>query len=482
MKPFNPEEIKTFRAPKYGGVTLSLLSMFVLASMIVVWNKIGEQGQEQFNQSIRVRCDESIAIPVKECAEQFEREMKIKVSIHPTAGLDQNGSKAKGTVNGDAYDLDLFTGKANGQDLSLNQVPCAFRSIVFATRTIFPRDDRARRGFSKQPGLFQFPRLSQRRKAFGTLPWKDKLVAESSFQKSENLSLFQRACFGSGFGKNLDGAFMWDFSARNFDLKIHRIRELESASQTLFARTSDSAQNRLSALQFARFLAAPTRGQFYFAKAGFVGVNGDAWAEKPFLYVYCAKPVEGFILDEFERFESEALVSIERHFLKEEKMALSLSLIAQSKAKKALPDLVFGLPQNQNAQMPTQYQKSSETLLINGAKISVHVLRTTRFRSPRENSLTFFCTKKRRTRFTWTSEILSDCHKSGLRFCGRRISLDGCDLPSKYSWWHPFFPIFSCQKMKPPNGPGIESFRKIQMTFLKSKPGCNLCFPRFKEP
>ena len=95
MKPFNPEEIKTFRAPKYGGVTLSLLSMFVLASMIVVWNKIGEQGQEQFNQSIRVLCDESVSAPVKECAEQFEREMKVKVSIHSTPGPDRNRSMAK---------------------------------------------------------------------------------------------------------------------------------------------------------------------------------------------------------------------------------------------------------------------------------------------------------------------------------------------------------------------------------------------------
>ena len=380
MKPFNPEEIKTFRAPKYGGVTLSLLSMFVLASMIVVWNKIGEQGQEQFNQSIRVRCDESIAIPVKECAEQFEREMKIKVSIHPTAGLDQNGSKAEGTVNGDAYDLDLFTGKANGQDLSLNQVPCAFRSIVFATRKDFSPEMteleevfQNNLAFSSSPGSAKDGRLLEL--CLGKTSWWRKVLSKraKTYPSSSALALEVAS------GKNLDGAFMWDFSARNFDLKIHRIRELEPASQTLFARTSDSAQKRLSALQFARFLAAPTKGQFYFAKAGFVGVNGDAWAEKPFLYVYCAKPVEGFILDEFERFESEALVSIERHFLKEEKMALSLSLIAQSKAKKALPDLVFGLPQNQNAQMPAQYHKSSETLLINGAKIAVHVLRPTRF-------------------------------------------------------------------------------------------------------
>ena len=62
------------------------------------------------------------------------------MSIHSTAGLDRNGSKAKETVNGDPYDLDLFTGKANGQDLSLNQVPCAFRSIVFATRKDFSHE------------------------------------------------------------------------------------------------------------------------------------------------------------------------------------------------------------------------------------------------------------------------------------------------------------------------------------------------------
>ena len=82
MKPFNPEEIKTFKAPKYGGVTLSLLSMFVLASMIVVWNKIGKQEQELLNESLSVLCDKSVLIPVKQCAEQFEREMKIKVSVH----------------------------------------------------------------------------------------------------------------------------------------------------------------------------------------------------------------------------------------------------------------------------------------------------------------------------------------------------------------------------------------------------------------
>ena len=40
IKPFEPDQVKTFRAPKYTGITLSLLSMFVLTAMFAVWNKV----------------------------------------------------------------------------------------------------------------------------------------------------------------------------------------------------------------------------------------------------------------------------------------------------------------------------------------------------------------------------------------------------------------------------------------------------------
>ena len=396
MKPFNPEEIKTFKTPKYGGITLSLLSMFVLASMIVVWNKIGEQEQEQFKKSISIHCDESFAIPVKQCAEQFEREMKIKVSIHSTSGLDQNGSKAKESVNGDAYDLDLSAGKPTLEGLSLNQVPCAFRSIVFATRKDF------------EPNLTKLDQVFQNNLIYSTSPdsardgrlleyflgktvrWQEVLSQREKVYPSSSAAGLELAS-----GNDLDGAFMWDFSARKFDLKIHRIKELELVSETLWARTFDSAQNRLPAVQFARFLAAPTKGQFYFAESGFVGINGDAWTDKPFLYVYCATLVEDFIRDKFDRFERDALVSIEPHFLDREKIALSLSLIAQSKAKKALPDLVLGLPEGHNAQMPDQYQSSAGTFVINNTRISVSILKSTRFPLSSRNLRDFLLAKEK---------------------------------------------------------------------------------------
>ena len=71
----------------------------------------------------------------------------------------------------------------------------------------------------------------------------------------------------------------------------------------------------------------------------------------------------------------------------------SASLL-KAKPKKLSPDLVLGLPQSQNAQMPAQYQKSSETFLINGTKISVHVLRPTRFPVSSRKFLDFLLLKE----------------------------------------------------------------------------------------
>ena len=396
MKPFKPEQVKTFRAPKYGGVTLSLLSMFVLGSMMVVWKKIGEKkGQEPVKESIRVLCDESIALPVKQCAEQFEREMKIKVSIHSTSGFEQNGFRPRATGNNVAYDLHLSTLKSPAEHPSPEQVPCAFRSIVFATRKDFSTD------------LVSLEQVFQNNLTYSTSTdsAKDARLLERILRKSakwtKTLSKRKKVYQSSSAAaieltsvNDLDGAFMWDFSARKFDLKIHRFKELETASETIFAGTNVSAENRIHALQFARFLAAPTKGQFYFAKEGFVGVNGDAWSEKPFLYVYCANELKNLILAELDRFEEAALVSIEPHFIDQEKITITLGLIAQSKARKSLPDLVFGLPESQNTQMPNQYQPSLRTLMINDVQIPVYTLKSTRLPSTARRLFQFLQTRE----------------------------------------------------------------------------------------
>ena len=52
---------KVFKTPKYTGVTLALLSMFVLACMMAVWNKLSKKHPEE-NQStsMRIICEKDL--------------------------------------------------------------------------------------------------------------------------------------------------------------------------------------------------------------------------------------------------------------------------------------------------------------------------------------------------------------------------------------------------------------------------------------
>ena len=79
MKPFDPSQIKTFRTPKYTGITLSLLSMFVLTSMMVVWDKV--YYKEEPLRFLNILCEVSLQQPLVEAAENFKAEYNIQINL-----------------------------------------------------------------------------------------------------------------------------------------------------------------------------------------------------------------------------------------------------------------------------------------------------------------------------------------------------------------------------------------------------------------
>ena len=134
MKPFNPDQIRTFRAPKYTGVTLSLLSMFVLASMMVVWNQM--EKETLTNNSLKVYCDESFHLPLKEAAEQFKNELQIQTVIN--FYTDHNFHSLK-QLQREKYDI-LISEESNSKrkkvpaDILEESIMVANASLVFATK------------------------------------------------------------------------------------------------------------------------------------------------------------------------------------------------------------------------------------------------------------------------------------------------------------------------------------------------------------
>jgi hypothetical protein len=68
---------KVFKTPKYTGVTLSLLSMFVLASMLVVWNKLSESPSLQNSQTLQLICEKKLQGVFRGPIQAFHKETGI---------------------------------------------------------------------------------------------------------------------------------------------------------------------------------------------------------------------------------------------------------------------------------------------------------------------------------------------------------------------------------------------------------------------
>ena len=366
VKPFNPEQVKTFRAPKYGGVTLSLLSMFVLGSMMVVWNKLPSDNS---SMSLRVLCDEALRKPVEEGVSQFEKEMQISVSLE----FVQSQGKQ------DGYDLYIPVERnmAKEDDAKTPAVPIAFQSLVLATRKNYPDKLRNLDQVFEKNLSFAICRDSS---SCG-VALEEALALDGRWEQvsSRGKTTFPsslEAAVSLASAKELDAIFIWDSIARQFDLQIHHIKELENISGSIKAIPGKDQTKLTQSLQLARFMAAPEKGQFYFAKHRFIGVNGDAWSENPTLYVYCANQSKGLMLEIFEKFEERERVCIDPHFLDQEKIPFTIGLIAQSKAKRSLPDLVFGSMGDELSGKSGIY---SEPFIHRGNQVPVYKCNLSRF-------------------------------------------------------------------------------------------------------
>ncbi|OUU46591.1 MAG: hypothetical protein CBC16_00130 [Verrucomicrobia bacterium TMED56] len=58
----NQEFNSVFKTPKFTGVTLSLLSMFVLAAMFVVWEKFPKESPIPPSPKIKLLCDQRLKV------------------------------------------------------------------------------------------------------------------------------------------------------------------------------------------------------------------------------------------------------------------------------------------------------------------------------------------------------------------------------------------------------------------------------------
>ena len=358
MKPFEPNQIKTFRTPKYTGITLSLLSVFVLASMIAVWNQM-HSNSESKDLTLSIICENSLQIPIGKSVDQFKKEINapIKIEYFHAEELQEKLISTKNQKNA-KYDLLIssnttFQNQPFPKSLTDESISIANYSLVFATKNDSGLKVKNWSDLLDQNITFGY--CDQNTKSGKELQrilelFKGRLSNSNNkiFKSTEELT---NALMSSS---ELDGILIWYSTARKLGLKIYPIEEFELNSISVTAKVISSSKQASKSLMFARFLAAPTRGQFYFANNHLMGVDGDIWSKKPVITIYSEPDYENLLIDPVQHFEEREGVKINLLFPNIETLIFTISSITQSNAQNLLPDLLL-VSKSTAEEIPSNY-------------------------------------------------------------------------------------------------------------------------------
>ena len=345
MKPFEPDQIKTFRTPKYTGVTLSLLSIFVLASMIAVWDMM-PTSSESPSDPLSVHCEKLIEEPIRASAAQFSKEFNIPIEIK-VAPLKENTLIAQPHIkqNNKNFDLLISSQFISGNpdlnnDIFQESIPVASHVPVFATRDNFSLTVNNWSDILDQNltiGLIEQNSGSSRK-----IKLPQTVIQE--LQNTDRLLFFPDAHSLSETLLNsdkLDAAIVWHQIARNMNLKVLQLDELQLKIIPVHAQVHSRSQKATKSIMFARYLAAPSKGQFHFANNYLIGVDGDRWAVEPVLNFYSEPSFKRSMTTKIEDFSKREGVTINFSFPEPEKLIFAISSISQSKTTHLLPDLLL---------------------------------------------------------------------------------------------------------------------------------------------
>ena len=286
----NQDFNRVFKTPKYTGVTLSLLSMFILAAMFVVWQRFPQNQEDKSEKDFTILCDQILKQPVEKILKAFEKEYISKISVS-------------------YLDASLINSVSHSSN-----------------------DDTS-----------------------------DMLICnESILQVSEKTDSSNKA--------NIPFAFEKPSSSRNLD----------SSGQPFICVIKNKGPNSKTAFALARYLSAPSRGQFYLAEAGFQGVDGDQWAMKPTISLMVAARYVQEIDAQAKIFSEREGVNFDISSKNLQDTNSTIHLISQSNAREYLADLFIGygeMGEGNNAFLPILKDSRMNGLIPHSSKFKKTVTR-----------------------------------------------------------------------------------------------------------
>ncbi|MBI3830063.1 MAG: substrate-binding domain-containing protein [Planctomycetes bacterium] len=243
-------------------------------------------------ESIVVYCAVGLRPPVELAAKRFQAETGTQVDLD----YDNSGSllgklKLEKAANphGDLYIPadDSFIGLAREAELIREVLPLARFRAVLAVKPGNPKQIKALDDLLRSDVTFV---ICEEKAAVGrvskqVLQQAGKFEALKAKAKSEKATVTEAAMVVQA-SNEVDAAFVWDSTARQFKLDIMETPELKSAAATIAASVIATSPHPTAALRFARYLCAPEKGAKIFEEKFYEPLPGDPWAVTPALTLF----------------------------------------------------------------------------------------------------------------------------------------------------------------------------------------------------
>jgi molybdate transport system substrate-binding protein len=343
MKSFDSEKDNRWKTPRNSGVIWSLISVVGLIILLFLWKKF--PGNEPTPDDLVVYCAAGIRLPVEEAATAFEKEFGVSITLdYDSSGalegklqLDRDSDKSRADLYIPA-DVS-FAERAKGKGLTLESIPIASFRLVLASSPKQGLSFSTLDEFLALDVPFSICNVAAGvgKKTKGTLEKLGKWEAFESAKKTTSPRVTDAAA-AIATSDAVQAGFVWDTTAKQFGLKIHELPELAKVQSRISVNVTTATTKPAQALLFARYLAAPEKGQNHFDKHHFSWVKGDAWEKNPELTVYCGGVNRDAVYQTLRDFEKREGCRILEFFSGCGSLVANIKTVAQNKSNTTMPD------------------------------------------------------------------------------------------------------------------------------------------------
>jgi len=326
-------------------VHIGLVSILAIAVLSVLLKSVRPKVSVTQDELV-VYCAAGIRLPVADAADAYTKEFGLPIRVEygssgdleKRLGLEAKHAKPKAHLYIPANDF--FAQKTAAAGLTQEHIPLAKFKLVLATQkdadlNVSKLDDLLSQEISF---VMCNPEAAVGRFTAKTLEALGKFTALDKAKKSTFPTVV-----GAGnaikTANDVQAGFIWDTTAKQYGLRIIDLPELQEAVSSTSVNLVQTTPEPAAALRFARYLAAPEKGNLLFARYHFEAIAGDAWAEVPQLNFFCGGVNRGAVELSLREFEEREGVQIRSQFAGCGSLVSTMKSIKTADPTDGYPDL-----------------------------------------------------------------------------------------------------------------------------------------------